>query len=87
MTEYKIIIEVWPYHGIPKGDVWPRIRDFLVEAGDFDEAVRFARVMQQALDSHGKTWKASIRTVTEWPMPNASQNEAECPEEWMKRHG
>ncbi len=85
MSDYKIIIEVWPYHGIPKADVWPRIREFIVDADTFHDARKIADRMVEASAAHGKVWHANLRTVTTWPMLSASQNEAECPEHWMKR--
>lgn len=80
MSDYKIIIEVWPYNGISKDDVWPRIREFIIDADTFEEARKIADRMVEASGAHAKVWHANLRTVTTWPMLSASENEAECPE-------
>ena len=48
MSNYKIIIEVWHYHGIPKADIWPHIREFIVNADTFDDARKIADRMVEA---------------------------------------
>lgn len=75
---YKIVIEAWPFHTgklatKAQADVAPRVREWHIDAQDFDAAVTAAKHIQLGVASHDKVWQAKIRTVTEWPMPLASR--------------
>lgn len=77
MASWKIVIEAWPYFDPPaveaQAKVAPRVREFLIDAQSYDEAHRAARFIQMGIHSHDKVWEAPIKSVTEWPMPQASK--------------
>ena len=77
MTTWKIVIEAWPYFDPPaveaQAKVAPRVREFLIDADTYREAHIAAGFIQLGIASHDKVHEAPIKSVTQWPIPQASR--------------
>lgn len=76
MYDWKVTIETWPYFDPPaveaQAKIAPRVREFLIRANDFHEAMRAAEFIRMGVHSHDKVHQANIWTVARWPLVGAS---------------
>jgi hypothetical protein len=69
--KYLITVQVWPYSGISngkgaKGDqelVGDQHRSFEIDAQDFADAYKQARLIVQGIRSHGAVWEVPITGI------------------------